>query len=62
VALGEGLKFVYLGNVPGHPGENTYCPGCGETLIQRLGIALVENRLRKGSCPDCGRAIPGIWT
>jgi pyruvate formate lyase activating enzyme len=62
VALAEGLKFVYLGNVPGHPGENTWCPGCGELLIRRLGIALVENRVRDGRCPDCQRAIPGIWS
>jgi pyruvate formate lyase activating enzyme len=62
VAIGEGLKFVYLGNVPGHPGENTYCPDCGEVLIRRLGMAMVKNRLHGGACPDCGRAIPGIWS
>jgi pyruvate formate lyase activating enzyme len=61
-AMGEGLKFVYLGNVPGHPGESTYCPGCGEMLIQRLGMAVVRNRLDSGACPDCGRSIPGIWS
>ncbi len=62
VAMGEGLKFVYLGNVPGHPGENTYCPACGEMLIRRLGMAVVRNRLRRGTCPDCGHPIPGIWS
>jgi len=62
VAVGEGLKFVYLGNVPGHPGENTYCPSCGEMLIQRLGMAVLENRLKHGACPDCRRSIPGIWS
>jgi pyruvate formate lyase activating enzyme len=62
VAMGEGLKFVYLGNVPGHPGENTYCPGCGEMLIQRLGMAVMRNRLKSGACPDCRRPIPGIWS
>ncbi len=62
VAMAEGLRFVYLGNVPGHPGENTYCPGCGRLLIRRLGMALVENQIRSGSCPACHRSIPGIWS
>jgi pyruvate formate lyase activating enzyme len=61
-AIAEGLRFVYLGNVPGHPGENTWCPGCGKVLIRRFGMAVAENRLRNGACPDCRRAIPGIWS
>jgi pyruvate formate lyase activating enzyme len=61
VAMSEGLKFVYLGNVPGHPGESTYCPGCGTVLIRRLGMAVTDNRLSGGACPDCRRRIPGIW-
>ncbi len=61
IARKEGLAFVYLGNVPGHPGESTYCPGCGARLIRRIGMATLENRLKRGSCPDCGRKIPGIW-
>ncbi len=62
VARGEGLRFVYLGNVPGHRAESTWCPGCGGLLVRRLGMALLENRLKKGACPDCGRAIPGVWS
>jgi pyruvate formate lyase activating enzyme len=61
VATAEGLRFVYLGNVPGHPGESTWCPGCGKVLIRRVGMAVAENRLKGGACPDCRRAIPGIW-
>lgn len=57
----EGLHFVYLGNVPGHPTENTFCPGCGEMLIRRTGFTVRENRLRRGACPGCGRPIPGVW-
>lgn len=60
-ALAEGLRFVYVGNVPGHRGESTWCPGCGARLIHRVSVALVQNRLKDGACPDCGRAIPGIW-
>jgi pyruvate formate lyase activating enzyme len=54
----EGLHFVYLGNVLGHRLENTYCPGCGELLIQRYGLNVVENRLKNSRCPACGREIP----
>lgn len=61
-AMAEGLRFVYVGNVPGHPGESTYCPGCRTRLIRRVGMAAVENRLRGGACPDCGRTIPGLWS
>jgi pyruvate formate lyase activating enzyme len=62
VAMAEGLRFVYVGNVPGHPGENTYCPGCGTLLLRRVGMATVQNRLRNGACPDCRRKIPGVWS
>ena len=61
-AKAEGLHFAYLGNVPGHPGENTVCPTCGATLIKRVGFQVMENRLKKGACPDCSRTIPGIWS
>jgi pyruvate formate lyase activating enzyme len=57
-----GLNFVYLGNVPGHPGENTTCPGCGKVVIRRVGFRILENRLAKGSCPNCHRPIPGVWS
>jgi len=40
-----GLNFVYLGNVPGHPGENTTCPGCGEILIRRVGFRVIALRI-----------------
>ncbi len=56
-----GLHFVYLGNVPGHPAENTYCPACGELLIKRTGLMAAESRLRDGACPECGRVLPGKW-
>jgi len=61
IARDQGLHFVYLGNVPGHPGENTVCPGCQEVLIRRMGFRVVEMSLADGACPKCGRAIPGVW-
>lgn len=61
LALEMGLKYVYLGNVPGHEGENTFCPACRALVISRRGLSLRHNRLKDGRCPDCGQAIPGIW-
>jgi pyruvate formate lyase activating enzyme len=64
IGMEEGLRFVYAGNAPGRvgPWENTFCPGCGETLVERLGYVVRENKLRrKGCCPACGTRIPGIW-
>lgn len=61
LAKAEGLHYPYVGNVPGHPGESTYCPGCGTRLIHRLGFRILEDRLRDGHCPNCGRRIPGVW-
>jgi len=40
IALQEGLHYVYLGNIPGHPGENTYCPNCGQPVIERYGYTI----------------------
>jgi pyruvate formate lyase activating enzyme len=61
IALEEGVRFVYVGNVPGHPGNNTYCPSCGEPIIIRQGFAVREYHLAGGVCTHCGEAIPGVW-
>ncbi len=58
IAKSEGIEFVYLGNVPGHPYENTYCPKCGTLLIERYGLELVRVRLREKRCVKCGERIP----
>lgn len=57
----EGLEFVYAGNVPGHPYDNTYCPGCNAMLIRRIGFDVLANRIREGRCPECNRVIAGVW-
>lgn len=61
MALAEGLHFVYIGNVPGHPAENTYCPHCQHTLVERTGFEVRQMLIRKGACPYCKQSIPGIW-
>ena len=58
IGVEEGLSFVYVGNVLGHRYENTYCPDCGELLIQRFGLRVAQNRLDGARCPACQRPIP----
>lgn len=60
-ALACGLEYVYIGNVPGHAGENTYCPRCKKVLIARRGYYILANQVIKGRCRYCGKEIPGIW-
>jgi pyruvate formate lyase activating enzyme len=55
-----GLKYVYMGNVPGE-GENTSCPSCGRLLIERVGYRILSNAIASGKCPGCGADIEGIW-
>lgn len=54
-----GLPYTYLGNVPGHPGENTYCPNCGEAIIKRYSFEITKWNLTKDMrCPVCSENIP----
>jgi len=53
-----GLNYVYIGNVPGHRYENTYCPNCHELLIKRFSFEIVKWALTKDmKCPACGKEI-----
>lgn len=56
-----GLNYVYMGNVPGNPGENTFCPLCKKILIERIGYTLRKNKIINGECKNCRHKIPGIW-
>jgi pyruvate formate lyase activating enzyme len=57
----EGLNYVYAGNLPGHPYENTYCPLCHELLIERCGLDVIQYRVRRDNkCPGCEAEIPII--
>ena len=62
VAYSAGLEYVYIGNIPGHEGENTFCPKCKKMIIQRRGYMMGEINLKAGKCRYCGKPIPGIWT
>jgi pyruvate formate lyase activating enzyme len=62
IADAEGLHYVYIGNVPGHPAQHTYCPQCRRVLVERVGFIASKMLIRKdGSCPFCRHMIPGIW-
>ncbi|MCL5992261.1 MAG: AmmeMemoRadiSam system radical SAM enzyme [Bacteroidetes bacterium] len=61
IALDAGMKYVYLGNVPGHEGENTFCPKCKKQIIERKGFYILENNMKKNSCKFCGETIAGVW-
>ena len=59
-ALSAGLEYVYVGNIPGHEGENTFCPKCKKMIIQRTGYMVGEINVNAGKCKYCGKPIPGI--
>jgi pyruvate formate lyase activating enzyme len=61
IADAEGLHYVYIGNVPGHPSQNTYCPKCRKMLVERVGFTASEMLIKNGRCPFCQQPIPGVW-
>jgi pyruvate formate lyase activating enzyme len=61
VADEEGLEYVYIGNVPGHERNSTFCPACGEKIIGRVHFSVLSLDVVKGKCRFCGHPIPGIW-
>lgn len=61
VAKQVGLKYVYIGNVPGNSFENTFCPKCKKIVIRRAGYSILKNNIVNGKCKFCGEKIAGIW-
>jgi len=61
IAVDCGLKYVYIGNIPGHTYENTYCPRCKKMLIERKGYFVSVNSIVDGKCKFCGEKIDGVW-
>ncbi len=55
-----GLRYIYLGNVPGAKAESTFCYSCNRELIERVGYEIIANHIKNGSCPDCGEKIAGF--
>ncbi len=61
IAIGEGLKYVYIGNVPGSGAENTYCPHCKKMIIERRGYKILSNNIVGNKCRFCNASIAGVW-
>lgn len=61
IADEEGLQYVYIGNCPGHERNSTFCPACGEKIIQRRHFVVLSMDVERGKCRSCGHLIPGIW-
>jgi pyruvate formate lyase activating enzyme len=62
IAKEVGLKFVYIGNTPGHIYNSTFCPNCQKRLIHRYHFSILENNIRDGRCKFCNQHIEGIWS
>jgi pyruvate formate lyase activating enzyme len=61
-AVAAGIKFAYVGNLPMHEFENTYCPKCNEMLIRRIQYHTTVTGLEDGKCQKCATKIPGVWS
>lgn len=61
IAFAAGIKYVYIGNVPGLDAQNTICPKCFDIVVERRGFTVVQNNVVKGACKKCGEKIPGVW-
>jgi pyruvate formate lyase activating enzyme len=62
IAMDEGIHYVYVGNVPGHPGYHTICHRCKKTIIERNGYLLTQQNMEDGRCSFCKTPIPGRWS
>ncbi|HDS85702.1 MAG TPA: AmmeMemoRadiSam system radical SAM enzyme [Phycisphaerales bacterium] len=59
IGKAAGLRYVYVGNLPGNRAESTWCSDCGALLIERLGYRIRSNRIVDHRCPHCGSKIAG---
>lgn len=56
-----GLRFIYIGNVPGDEWADTMCPHCGRRLVRRRGFTILNQSIEDGCCAACHASIPGVW-
>ncbi|MBC2717671.1 MAG: AmmeMemoRadiSam system radical SAM enzyme [Desulfobacteraceae bacterium] len=61
IAMNTGIRYVYVGNVPRHEGNHTYCHQCGKLLIERKGYHIPTYNIEKNKCRFCKSTIPGKW-
>ena len=60
MAVEKGVRYLYTGNVPNHRYNNTYCPECGNLLIERAGFSAGIVGLEGTTCSKCGAKIPVV--
>ena len=60
IGIEAGLRYVYTGNVPGDPGEDTFCYHCGRLLVDRFGFQIVKYQLKEKKCSHCGSPVDGV--
>ena len=61
IANDKGLHYPYVGNVPGHPGNHTFCPSCGKIVIQRTAFFVTGINIENGTCKFCETPIAGVF-
>jgi pyruvate formate lyase activating enzyme len=61
MARAAGIRYAYVGNVPGHQGNHTWCPQCHRIVIHRKGFFLEEMNVKQGKCTFCSQSIAGVW-
>ena len=62
IAIRNGLRYVYIGNVPGHLRNSTFCPSCGRRIIHRTHFDILEMNVTNGKCKFCNFTVAGQWT
>jgi pyruvate formate lyase activating enzyme len=60
IGMDAGLRYVYTGNVPGDPGEDTFCHHCGQLLVDRLGFQILKYQVQEKKCSKCGTEMDGV--
>ena len=61
IAKSMNLNYVYLGNIPQHKSNHSFCPKCQTLLIERRGYITKITNINKGKCNNCEEIIPGVW-
>jgi len=61
IALAAGMKYVYVGNLPGTDLEDTVCPKCRKIVVERKGFQVLQKNITNGNCRFCGQRISGVW-
>jgi pyruvate formate lyase activating enzyme len=62
IAQARGIRYAYVGNVPGHAGNHTYCPSCRKVVVRRDNFFVTEMNIKGGACAFCKTPVAGVWS